>query len=116
MVAAARCGRTGGDPDGALGPARHPTGTRSASATIQSNGTPTRIGPAAFGIRLRHGVSAEEIFELLAYANRQFGVRVNSRQLAAVAMEIRHWYRNEQDDPAGHHWPVTYTSPDTEAG
>jgi uncharacterized protein YbaR (Trm112 family) len=44
-------------------------------------------------------VSAEEIFELLASANCQLGVRVNTRQLAAVAMEIRRWYRQEQDDP-----------------
>ena len=65
------------------------------------------------GIRLRHGVSAEEIFELLVSANRQLGVRVNSRQLAAVAMEVRRWYRHEQDDPARSYWPVTYTRPES---
>ena len=61
------------------------------------------------GIRLRHGVSAEEIFEFLELANRQFGVRVNTRQLAATAMEIRRWYRREQDDPPRYCWPVTDT-------
>jgi hypothetical protein len=64
------------------------------------------------GIRLRHGVSAEEIFDLLASANRQLGVRVNSRQLAAVATEIRRWYRQERDDPARDHWPIIYTEPE----
>jgi hypothetical protein len=64
------------------------------------------------GIRLRHGVSAEEIFDLLASANRQLGVRVNSRQLAAVATEIRRWYRQELDDPAREHWPIIYTEPE----
>jgi hypothetical protein len=61
------------------------------------------------GMRLRHGVSAEEIFELLASANRQPGVRVNTRQLAAVAIEIRRWYRQERHDPARYHWPIIYT-------
>lgn len=61
------------------------------------------------GIRLRQGVSAEEIFDLLASANRQLGVRVNPRQLAAVATEIRRWYRRECDDPARDSWPIIYT-------
>jgi hypothetical protein len=65
------------------------------------------------GVRLRHGVSAEEIFELLEAATRQLGVRVNSRQLAAVAMEIRRWYRQELDDPARYYWPVTHTKPES---
>jgi hypothetical protein len=64
------------------------------------------------GIRLRHGVSAEEIFELLASANRQLGVRVDSRRLAAVAMEIRRWYRREQNDPPRRYWPVVFTEPE----
>jgi hypothetical protein len=63
--------------------------------------------------RLRHGLSAEEIIELLASANRQVGVRVNTRQLAGVSMEIRRWYRQEQDDPARDHGPVTYTEPES---
>jgi hypothetical protein len=50
------------------------------------------------GVRPRHGVSAEEISELLAAASRRLGVRVNTRQLAATAMEIRRWYRQEQAD------------------
>jgi hypothetical protein len=61
------------------------------------------------GIRLRHGVSAEEIFEFLVSANRRLGVRVNTRQLAGAAMEIRRWYRTERDDPPRRYWPVTYT-------
>ena len=61
------------------------------------------------GIRLRHGVSAEEIFEFLASANRQLGVRVDTRQLAGAAMEIRRWYRRERDDPPRRYWPVIYT-------
>ena len=52
---------------------------------------------------------AEEIFEFLASANRQLGVRVNTRQLAGAAMEIRHWYRREQADPPRRYWPVIYT-------
>ena len=64
------------------------------------------------GIRLRHGVSAEEIFELLASANRQLGVRVNTRQLAAAAIEIRRWYRREHEDPPRRYWPVIYTEPE----
>jgi hypothetical protein len=65
------------------------------------------------GIRLRHGVSAEEVFDLLAAASRELGVRADPRQLAAVAMEIRRWYRHERGDPARYHWPVTYTQPET---
>ena len=61
------------------------------------------------GLRLRHGVSGEELAGLLVSANRQLGVRVNDRQLAAVAMEIRHWYRDALGDPARGHWPMIYT-------
>ena len=45
------------------------------------------------GIRLRQGVSADEISEFLASANRQLGARVNACQMTATAMEIRRWYR-----------------------
>ncbi|NUT56309.1 MAG: hypothetical protein HOQ03_10035 [Thermoleophilia bacterium] len=65
------------------------------------------------GVRLRHGVSAEELFDLLAAANRRLGVRVNERQIAAAAIEIRHWYRREQDDPPRPHWPVIHTERET---
>jgi hypothetical protein len=59
-------------------------------------------------------VSAEEISDFLASTNRQLGVRVNCRQLAAVAMEIRRWYRQEQHDAARDHCPVAYTDPKAE--
>jgi hypothetical protein len=57
-------------------------------------------------------VSTEEIFDLLVSANRQLGVRVSSRQLAALATEIRRWYRQERDDPAREYWPIIYTEPE----
>ena len=61
------------------------------------------------GVRLRQGISGEELAGLLVSANRRLGVPVNARQLAAVAMEIRHWYRDALADPARGHWPMIYT-------
>ena len=64
------------------------------------------------GMRLRHGISAEELFDLLASETRRLQPRVNERALAALAMEIRHWYRRERDDPARAFWPVSRTRPE----
>lgn len=68
----------------------------------------TRIGG-----RLRRGVSGEEIADLLAAANRDLGVRVDERSVAAVAMEIRAWYRAQRGDHARTHWPMRYTREET---
>lgn len=65
------------------------------------------------GARLRRGVSGEEVAELLAAANRDLGVRVDERSVAAVAMEIRTWYRAQRGDHARTHWPMRYTRQET---
>lgn len=61
------------------------------------------------GMRLRHGISGAEIAELLVAADRQHGARVDERILAAVAMEIRSWYREQRGDQARAHWPLRFT-------
>jgi hypothetical protein len=61
------------------------------------------------GMRLRHGISGAEIAELLEAADRKHGVRVDERRLAAVAMEIRSWYREQRGDRARAHWPMRFT-------
>jgi hypothetical protein len=65
------------------------------------------------GMHLRHGISGAEIADLLVTANGELGVRVDERQLAAVAMEIRTWYRAQRGDPARTHWPMRYTRDET---
>ncbi|MDA0180588.1 hypothetical protein OJ997_09815 [Solirubrobacter phytolaccae] len=45
--------------------------------------------------RLRNGAGAGHLADVLAAANRELGVRVNERQLWAVATEIEGWYRRE---------------------
>ena len=61
------------------------------------------------GMRLRHGISGAEIAELFEAADRKRGVRVDERRLAAVAMEIRSWYREQRGDQARAHWPMRFT-------
>jgi hypothetical protein len=65
------------------------------------------------GMHLRHGISGAQIADLLATANGELGVRVNERKLAAVAMEIRSWYRAQRGDRARTHWRMRYTCPET---
>ena len=64
-------------------------------------------------MHLRHGISGAEIADLLVTANGELGVRVDERKLAAVAMEIRTWYRAQRDDRARTHWPMRYTRAET---
>ena len=65
------------------------------------------------GMRLRHGISGAEIAELLEAADRERGVRGDERRLAAVAMEIRSWYREQRGDQARAHWPMRFTREET---
>ncbi|MDA0167941.1 hypothetical protein OJ998_02495 [Solirubrobacter taibaiensis] len=61
------------------------------------------------GMRLRHGISGAEIADLLVAASGELGVRVDERRSAAVAMEIRTWYRDQRGDQARTHWPMRFT-------
>jgi hypothetical protein len=65
------------------------------------------------GMRLRHGISGAEIADLLQTASRELEVRVDERMLAAVAMEIRTWYREQRGDRARTHWPMRFTRDET---
>ncbi len=87
-------------------------GPLGASDDTQQRGICARYA-TRIGVRLRHGISGAEIADLLGEANSQLGVRVDERKLAAVAMEIRSWYRTQRGDRARTHWPMRYTREET---